>query len=240
MRPSNGRPPRRPRLELTIRGSGSRSRTAPRRAHSCPEAELPASAQRPTSHERPVHVTAEVACRTRRPGRWARATAMSRNATSNATVGRPISSRRPPVGAGTPPFLDQPAGPRPLARLAQDRQRRFRVVAPAADHREGRHRVDDLGLGILLEAVRHLQRLGRRPLRVAEGAGNHPLLGEQGEDPGPVEARLVRRGVRGTLEGRRGPGRVAGASRKRPSRASSPRAPAARGSLCECRQAASA
>ena len=96
------------------------------------------------------------------------------------------------VRAGPPPLLDQAELPGPLDRLAEQPHARLRVVAPGPDHGQGRHRVDRLGLRGLAQAARDLERLRRRPLGVAERAGDHPLLREQREDPGALDRRLAR------------------------------------------------
>ena len=56
------------------------------------------------------------------------------------------------------------------------------------------------------------RRLGRGPLRVPEGARDHPLLGEQGEDPGALDRCAGRSRLRSTPE--RGRGTLAVARRE--------------------------
>src|SRR4051794_15709784 len=161
------------------------------------------------------------------------------NVTSTASFGRPSSSRitawfamarhhssmspaaralRAPeqlgdpglVRDGPPPPLDGPRRTRPLDGLVEERQGRLGIVAPATDDGEGGDRVDRLGLRVVAHGRGDGEGLAGSSLRVPEGAGDHPLLREQREDPGPFDRRLRGGHVGGASERRRRPRGIAG------------------------------
>ena len=113
------------------------------------------------------------------PARWVRL-ALARIASSI----RPCADARSSASRRS---VDGRLGRVPLA--ARDRERRERRGSPRARPPADR--------------ARHVDRLAGDPLRVPERGGEHPLLREQREDPGPLHRR-VRRDDVGSLAERRG------------------------------------
>ena len=117
------------------------------------------------------------------------------------------------VGARAHRLVDEPGGRRPGERLAEERLGGLGLVAAAARDRERRQRVDRLGLRLVADRGGDVERLAGDLLRVAERGGDHPLLGEQREDAGPLDGRLLGHHVGGLAQRR---GRARPVARREP------------------------
>ena len=191
-----------------------------------------ASRQRPDVDEDPGRRSRRAGCRTRRRGRASGPRFMPSNVTSTASAGRPSSSRTTAWFAIARHHSSiRPAARGPLDRLVEQRQRRLRVVAPAADHRERRRP----------RGSPRARRPGRRPgsprapRRPARSASrNAPAIIRSWASRARIRARSTDgscgRDVRGAPQG----GRRARRRRRRPSGTgrAAPRGPRAAAGRC--------
>ena len=96
--------------------------------------------------------------------------------------------------------------------LAEQGDRRSRIVAPAERDAKRRHRVGQLAATVRRTCLGDADRLAGQPFRLRERALEHLDLGEGREDRRPLDGRLLRHEGDGSLEGSNRAGRVAGRS----------------------------